>query len=218
MNIPAGALSGPRGLKQHGSPEWCWQTVDMLRNYLFNIEQTWRQADEVVADLKDVQAWKVLPSPEQPYGSFNRMCRELLGMPARDVAQRIDREKIKALGPHGGNRQKQDAKANLVNNISEVKQERDTLLHQPGPRTDTCERVVARLKRDDPALADRVVRGDITPNAAARAKGWRKPRIVVSTPESVARALLTHMPPGDIAVLITLLSEPRITAEGVPRD
>ncbi|MGH3781246.1 MAG: hypothetical protein ACRDRO_11650 [Pseudonocardiaceae bacterium] len=45
----------------------------------------------------------------------------------------------------------------------------------------TAEDFTARLKRDDPELAARVVNGKITPNAAARAKGWRKPRIVVST-------------------------------------
>src|SRR2546421_3880123 len=35
----------------------------------------------------------------------------------------------------------------------------------------TSTRVVARLKRDDPAMAARVVAGEITANAAAREKG-----------------------------------------------
>src|SRR5690606_34660249 len=34
--------------------------------------------------------------------------------------------------------------------------------------SDTADYVTARLKRDDPALAEKVVRGEITPNAAAR--------------------------------------------------
>ncbi|MEV8510831.1 hypothetical protein [Dactylosporangium sp. NPDC051484] len=50
------------------------------------------------------------------------------------------------------------------------------------------ESVVARLKRDNPDLADRVVRGETTANAAAREMGWRHPRIVVSSPERVAEA------------------------------
>lgn len=40
----------------------------------------------------------------------------------------------------------------------------------------TTANTVARLKRDDPELAERVVNGEVTPNAAAREKGWRKPR------------------------------------------
>jgi hypothetical protein len=41
-------------------------------------------------------------------------------------------------------------------------------------RTDTVAYVKARLRRDDPDLAARVERGELTANAAAVAKGWRK--------------------------------------------
>jgi hypothetical protein len=54
--------------------------------------------------------------------------------------------------------------------------------------------VTARLKRDDPDLAEKVVRGEVTANAAAREKGWRKPRIVLSSPERVAVSLRRYMP------------------------
>lgn len=65
--------------------------------------------------------------------------------------------------------------------------------------------ITARLKRDDPALAERVVNGEITANAAAREKGWRKPRVVLTSPESIAAALRRHLGPDDIAALIRLL-------------
>lgn len=41
----------------------------------------------------------------------------------------------------------------------------------------SVDHVTARLKRDDPALAEDVVAGRLTANAAARQKGWRKPRV-----------------------------------------
>src|SRR5699024_1268472 len=44
-------------------------------------------------------------------------------------------------------------------------------------RDHTADSILARLKRDDPALAEQVVNGEVTPNAAALAKGWRKPRV-----------------------------------------
>jgi hypothetical protein len=55
--------------------------------------------------------------------------------------------------------------------------------------------ITGRLKRDDPELAEKVVRGEISPNAAAREKGWRKPRVILSTPEKVADSIRKHMSP-----------------------
>ena len=46
--------------------------------------------------------------------------------------------------------------------------------------------ILARLKRDDPDLADAVVRGAVTANAAARQKGCRSPRIELRDPTVVA--------------------------------
>jgi hypothetical protein len=194
MSAPDHALSGPRALKKAGSPDWCWQTVDLLKQYLYNIEQTWRQADEVVDELRTAQAWKVLPAPEKPYGSFDRLCRELLGMRAQDVQHRIDREKIKALGPHRG--------STVTERNTRVRDTNSSIT-----QGDNSEYVVSRLKRDDPALAERVVRGEVTPNAAAREKGWRKPRIVLSSPERIADSLSKYMPKEALARLVEHLVE-----------
>lgn len=56
----------------------------------------------------------------------------------------------------------------------------------------TADSILARLKRDDPDLARKVVAGDITANAAARQKGWRKPRVLLTSPSSVATRLRDH--------------------------
>lgn len=75
------------------------------------------------------------------------------------------------------------------------------------PDSDTAERKVRRLKRDDPELAERVVNGEVSAYAAARAKGWQPPRIQVRTPEQVARQLREHMTPESLAELVRLLAE-----------
>jgi hypothetical protein len=54
-------------------------------------------------------------------------------------------------------------------------------------------------------MAHRVVSGEISAYAAAREKGWRKPRIVVSSPERVADSLRKHMSTDDLARLVALL-------------
>lgn len=76
------------------------------------------------------------------------------------------------------------------------------IISKPGP---TVERTVSRLKRDDPDLAKKVIAGEISPNAAAMEKGWRKPRVVVSSPDAVARSLLKYMSADDIAKLVAVL-------------
>lgn len=61
--------------------------------------------------------------------------------------------------------------------------------------------VLARLKRDDPDLAARVQAGELSANAAALRKGWRKPRIVLTDPAAIARSLRKHLSPADLAAL-----------------
>lgn len=71
----------------------------------------------------------------------------------------------------------------------------------------TVENVVARLRRDDPNLAEKVIRGEISANKAARLKGWRRPYIVVSTPERIAASLRKHMTREQLLELARLLTE-----------
>src|SRR5690606_24901280 len=75
------------------------------------------------------------------------------------------------------------------------KTKRTTLSFQ----SETAERHLRRLKRDDPALAEKVVKGEISAYAAARAKGWKPPRIQVTTPERTAAHLRKYMTPDQLA-------------------
>lgn len=65
--------------------------------------------------------------------------------------------------------------------------------------------ILARLKRDDDALAQQVINGEITANAAARLKGWRKPRILLTSPESIASALCKHLSVDEVQKVKELL-------------
>lgn len=74
-------------------------------------------------------------------------------------------------------------------------------------RANTAAGVLARLKRDDPDMAALVIAGEITSYAASREKGWKPPRINVSSPERVAASLRRNMPPGELARLAALLTD-----------
>lgn len=69
----------------------------------------------------------------------------------------------------------------------------------------TANSILARLKRDDDALAQQVINGEITANAAARLKGWRKPRILLTSPESIASALCKHLSVDEVQKVKELL-------------
>lgn len=78
------------------------------------------------------------------------------------------------------------------------------------PNRDTAASLVSRLKRDDPELAESVVRGEITANAAARAKGWRYPRVELRNPNTVAARIKATFTPEQIAQLLTALTETEV--------
>lgn len=86
------------------------------------------------------------------------------------------------------------------------KTERTTLGFTDGARSETAERTVRRLKRDDPDLAEKVVTGQVSAYAAAREKGWKPPRIQVTTPERIAAKLRLLLPREAITRLAELLA------------
>jgi len=127
-----------------------------------------------------------------PHESVPRIAYRMAQM--REQVKRLLLEEIPATAEHGygpgrGHTEKRDGATNSF------------------PLANTADYVTARLKRDAPELAEKVIRGELTPNAAARQMGWRKPRIVVSTPEAVAKALRKHMTPDQIQALVRLLSQ-----------
>lgn len=79
---------------------------------------------------------------------------------AADTIVRAIGEGVDKLGPHGGDGGSEHGTTNSEND---------------------ADYVVARLKRDDPALADDVVAGKLTPHAAAKQAGIRRPRATFAT-------------------------------------
>ena len=69
----------------------------------------------------------------------------------------------------------------------------------------TADGILARLKRDDPETAQKVINGELTANAAARSKGWRKPRILLTSPEAIANGLRKHLTADELNELKELL-------------
>jgi len=70
-------------------------------------------------------------------------------------------------------------------------------------RSDTAPYTIRRLKRDRPELAEQVIRGELSPNAAAIKAGFRKKTITVPLDvDRAARALLKHFTADEIEQII----------------
>jgi hypothetical protein len=131
--------------------------------------ERWREGapcEAVYAEL--VEPW---------LGSWAELRRTYARFQAGEVTQEQGAEEIQArLGKHGGDRRSEQARKDRVRN--------HTLDRKPASRMGDRDRTLARLRRDDPELAARVERGEITANAAAVDKGWRQPRTPYGDMES----------------------------------
>lgn len=109
-------------------------------------------------------------------------------------AQKLIDGLIPAVGEHGGDRR---SSSRVQDGIANLK------------TANTAEYVIARLKRDNPALAERVINGELSANAAAKQAGFRKERISVPNDDMrlAAKALATKLDDEQISELIALLVE-----------
>jgi hypothetical protein len=75
--------------------------------------------------------------------------------------------------------------------------------------SNTAAHALARLKRDAPDLAEKVIHGDVSANAAAVEAGFRNKRVSVRVhnAQSAANTLLKHMPDDVLVDLVNILAE-----------
>lgn len=162
------AAYGPRSLKEPGSPEWCWQTLDALVADYKLIDERFDEVGGALSQLKEVEAWKVIPT-DKPYGSLGRMLAQELGIDSksiqREIAQARKRRKLaKQSGAPVGNR---NASKNNPDNISVVS--------EPMSYGTSRAYILDRLDRDGQTdLAADVRSGVISASAAARQMGWQR--------------------------------------------
>jgi len=165
------ARQGPRALKERGSPEWCWQTVDYLQSHMKNVSSDWERAQEVLDELKDARAWKVIPA-DQPYGTLDGLLRAEICLDERTIQDLIRKAELAA---HGGDRRS----AQFQGDVIPLKNTRGT----------SATHTIRRLRRDGhDALAAEVERGELAAAKAARQAGYRRQRAMTIPKDSADRA------------------------------
>jgi hypothetical protein len=188
------ALYGPRALKERGSAEWCWQTIDYLKAYMRHVSAEWRQAEEVLDELTAVRAWEKIP-PGQPYGTLNKMLQAEIGLNKAAITRAIRKAELAA---HGGDRRSPQFQGDNIT------------LVPSGDRGTSEAYIIRRLRRDRPDLAERVEHGELSANAAMVQMGKRPHKIAVNDndPQQAARILRKYYTdPEQRKLLAKLLTE-----------
>ena len=208
MTSRTGALSGPKALKVPGSPEWCWQTVQVLKEQMRHVREQWDLAEDALTALVEVQAWKKIP-PEKPYGSLNAMVKAELGVSVQTVRNRItearERAKRTAQDLHNG---KSVTDGRTTRHIQESYLDNIKIAEGTTGGT-SADYLARRIARDRPDILARMRAGEFKSiRAAALEAGILKPTAIVRTdsPTSAARTLRKHMTPEQCAELARLLT------------
>ena len=128
----------------------------VLRNSWQRADTSWQQWQEQLASAMKERIWEQYPM-DAPAGDLTTLLEKL----DIDPKFALSREKFseRPMGKHGG-----DRKSTLYHNV-------DFPTEQQGTSADYT---IRRLKRDAPDLAEQVIRGELTPNAAAIVAGFRK--------------------------------------------
>jgi hypothetical protein len=156
-----------------------------------HVTEQYREAKQIIEELKAERAWKVIP-PDAPYGTFDRMLREEVGLPEKEIKNIIFKAE---LASHGGDRKSQPFQVDNIN------------LKNSGGTSDTYLR--RRLRRDNPELADRVDSGELSPNAAAVQAGFKPKTFTVRAdrPDAIVGTLRRQLDPETLAMVTKLLTE-----------
>ena len=184
----------------HQVPKERWRTLMVARRCFMEVRLSFdcRCLIQFVDDAK-------IMFTELGYESAEQMVQEGYGLEPEEIRVAVEwlrlnpqdgaisLSHVEALSKHGGDRRSQAIRDQVSN------------AHLKGPGS--IERTVARLKRDRPDLAERVVVGEMSANAAMVKAGFRKKTFTV--PEDVdaaADVLIRRFGAAGIAALLVALA------------
>lgn len=179
-------LSGPRALKEPGSPDWCWQTIGLLQQQWEFFEASSGRYLQSLEEASAHKVWEVVPE-DKPFGSKENMVAVLEIGDEKAALDRLKRDALKAVALHP----------------------------QEGAGRDRKRLLLARIARDHPDILERVKQGEFrSAPEAARAAGIqiakRQRTVTLSDKvDRVADVLSKHYSPEQLDELARLILESR---------
>ncbi len=176
-------LSGPRTMKEPGSPDWCWQTIGHLQLMWEFFESAGGSYLSVMEEAKAYKVWEVVPE-SNPFGTKEKMVEALKIGDEQAARDRLRQEALQAVAL----RMKPGRPVQVDGNPYHDKDL---------PYGSSTAYLMARIARDNPDVLERVKAGEFKSAAeAARAAGIKvtrtKTTALSDNVERLAARLLAH--------------------------
>ena len=154
-------LSGPRFLKEPGTPDWCWQTIGHLQLMWQFFEGSSERYLSTLAEAEAYKVWEVVPE-SNPFGTKEKMIATLELGDEKEAYTRLQQKALKAVALRQQGRPSKGEEKHYQGNVSQG---------------NSSDYLLARIKRDRPDVFDRALKGEFKTTAeAARAAGIVKKR------------------------------------------
>ncbi len=201
------SMSGPRDLKEKGSPDWAWQTVSALQHMWQSLHLNYEHYMTILNEARDYRIWEQIP-PEAPYGSEAKMLAQVEVGNDKDAQKRMKIQTLAAtarrIKDNGGDRRSEDFQS-YHGNSETVK------------RGNSEDYIMGLIARDNPEFMAKLAAGEVTftgAAAAARAAGVaipvRKTSVYLSRDvDGVAARLIAHYSPEQLSGLTRRLLQLR---------
>ncbi len=169
----------PRNSRVPGSPEWCYQTMSLLKHSYRHIHVDQEHFTHYLNELREHRAWEKVPV-DNPYGSEDKMLVAELGKRVDEITvelnaasqelkvreNKIAAQAIDAAAP--------DLKPFGANQYSDGFGD-DKPVAKPSTQNDVSY-AIRRLRKDRPDIHARVLAGELTANAGMVEAEVRKRR------------------------------------------
>jgi hypothetical protein len=199
------SLYGHLEHKEVGSPEWCWQMLEKLKNLWNRKSRSAEELQRTMDELFPSKPWLVIPSQE-PYGTSEAMLKAN-GIDPDEFIERVQtiRERVQQAEtgdslPSGGDYTSEEGKQRALGNLPNAqttRAERNGISRKTQQKLD-------RLARDHPDLHEQVQEGELSVNRAAILAGFTQPTMTVPKEDipALARALRNRLTDDQIVELI----------------
>ena len=169
------ASTAPRNTRVPGSPEWCYQTMTLLKSSYRHIHIDQEHFTHYLNELREHRAWEKVPV-DHPYGTEEKMLVAELGKRVDEITAELSAAK------HDLRQQERKSVAQELD--AETPSLKD--VGHPGSNSNTQKNdisfgtsaayAIAKLRKDRPDIHRRVLDGELTANAGMIEAGFRKKR------------------------------------------
>ena len=168
------ADTAPRGSREPGSPEWCYQTLSLMVRTYQSVQIDHRHFEEYLIGLREHRAWEKVPV-DNPYGSEERMLLTELGKRADQIEEELTkiRQTEAALAAKVIDAEDRAAQR-PVGRPEILYEEKNDIQDYKAPTGTSAAAALRRLRKDRPDIHGRVLAGELSPPAGMIEAGFRE--------------------------------------------